>query len=249
MQRLKGARPEVLRTSSYYEGAKSLYGLLAGLPVLSACSPVVEAVILAAANMVVTPTEEVRHCHARPRQEDRRGAVLRGHDGVTTKDAAIDGILSVRRAIIHARIVQSAVGKTDAVKCAAVSAAESTKHTMSGIIGSARATVKNAVGGCVDGVKVRTDVVKCAAVSAAESAKKSKAAGMIDTARATVKNAVGGCVDGVKGIFADVAESVGSVWNWATAFVGDTIAWQSEVLGYFRGSKTKAEHSLGGIIL
>ncbi|CAM9856888.1 unnamed protein product [Pylaiella littoralis] len=261
MRRLKGARPSIFHTSSYYEGAKQFYMCLTGLPVVGAITPTVEAV----AERVVEWTP------LKSSPEEKTMAVLDGkirealkfadNFADSKKDEAIESIVSFKNAIFKSVVVRFSM-TADSTKCAVVGVAESVqttgantldlaKNTTACMVNSTKATAVNAVDAAKNAAGGLLSTAKNAVGGTLNTAKNA-VGNTIGGVSKTAKNAFGNTVGRGKAIWSTAAKSVASTFSWATStvmsFVGNAIALPSDALSALVGN-TKAGHSVGGIIL
>ncbi|CAM9558323.1 unnamed protein product, partial [Hapterophycus canaliculatus] len=114
MRSLKGNRPNLLRTSTYYEGAKSVYMCLAGLPVLNGIAPSVEAMTESLINMTPlkpSPEEQAEQKSVAVLDKKICEALTYADEVVDVKkDETIEGIVSAKKAINTLGPVQTVVG-------------------------------------------------------------------------------------------------------------------------------------------
>ncbi|CAN0518076.1 unnamed protein product, partial [Ectocarpus sp. 12 AP-2014] len=114
MRKLKGTRPELLRTSTYYEGAKGAYIFLAGLPVLNGIAPTVEAMAESLINITPlkpSPEEQAEQKSVAVLDKKICDALSYADEVLDVKkDETIEGIVSVKKTINTLGPVQTVVG-------------------------------------------------------------------------------------------------------------------------------------------
>ncbi|CAM9744666.1 unnamed protein product [Ectocarpus fasciculatus] len=219
MRKLKGTRPELLRTSTYYEGAKGAYIFLAGLPVLNGIAPTVEAMAESLINMTPlkpSPEEQAEQKSVAVLDKKICDALSYADEVVDVKkDETIEGIVSVKKTINTLGPVQAVVG-------AACNVGDG--------VGKAYGSANDTVGSVWHQVFVKvTETYSGVTTMAGETVTRvaDTAGGAVNHVTATTGDVVnsakctaGSTVDGVKSFVGSTTESIGSNVNWAT-----TTAW------------------------
>eukprot|EP00752_Nemacystus_decipiens_P009118 g8142.t1 len=216
MRKLKGTRPDLLRTSTYYEGAKGVYMYLAGLPVLSGVAPTVEAVTESLINMTpLKPSPEEQAEQKSVAVLDKRICeALSYADEVVDvkKDEAIEGIVSVKKHVNTLGPVKTVVGTACQVGDGVGKAYGSANDTVGNVWQQVVGTISDTYTGVTS---MATNTVNTATSTAGSAVKHvtSTTGNVVNSAKSTA----GTTVDGVKSLVGSTAESIGTNVNWATS--------------------------------
>ncbi|CAB1103790.1 unnamed protein product [Ectocarpus sp. CCAP 1310/34] len=215
MRKLKGTRPELLRTSTYYEGAKGAYMFLAGLPVLNGIAPTVEAMAESLINMTPlkpSPEEQAEQKSVAMLDKKICEALSYADEVVDVKkDETIEGIVSVKKTINTLGPVQTVVGAACNVGDGVGKAYGSANDTFGSVWHQVFATV----------TKTYTGVTTMAGETVTRVA--DTAGGAVNHVTGTTGDVVNSAkctacstVEDVKSFVGSTTESIGSNVNWAT---------------------------------
>ncbi|CBN76974.1 expressed unknown protein [Ectocarpus siliculosus] len=218
MRKLKGTRPELLRTSTFYEGAKGVYIFLAGLPVLNGIAPTVEAMAESLINMTpLKPSPEEAEQKSVAVLDKKICEALSYADEVVDvkKDETIEGIVSVKKTINTLGPVQAVVGAACNVGDGVGKAYGSANDTVGSVWHQVFVTVTETYTG-VTTMAGETVTRVADTAGGAVNHVTTTTGDVVNSAKCTA----GSTVEGVKSFVGSTTESIGSNVNWAT-----TTAW------------------------